>query len=142
MTDVSELVAQGLIEAIRKDPTGARRLVEEAERRVASAAAIAKTDPDGAYALLWDATRKAIVSHMVSAGFRAKHDRPGAHRAVVLYAEITLPEYVGEHVDHLDRMRRTRNRSEYASRTITEAEVEADLAHARPLVETMRKLLG
>jgi hypothetical protein len=134
MTRIEELLAQGLVERVRADPDGARSSVREAQKHLRSVEAIASTDPNGAFALLWDATRKAITAHMLAAGLRIKADRPGAHRAVVLYAEAAMTQLLVDHVAHFDRMRRTRNRSEYGPRTITSDEVLADLAHGAALV--------
>lgn len=134
MTSIDDLIAQGLIERVRSDHEGARSRVGEAQKHLHSVSAISSTDPNGAFGLLWDASRKAIAAHMLAAGFRVKADRPGAHRAVVLYAEAALAELLVDHVAHFDRMRRTRNRSEYGPRTITSDEVLADLAHAEALV--------
>lgn len=134
MTSIDDLIAQGLIERVRSDHESARSGVGEAQKHLRSVSAISSTDPNGAFALLWDASRKAIAAHMLAAGLRVKTDRPGAHRAVVIYAEAALAEMLVDHVAHFDRMRRTRNRSEYGPRTIMSDEVLADLVHAEALV--------
>lgn len=130
--DIDRLVEQRLIEAAPIDPRRADVLIAEAKRHLASAAAIAASDHEGAYALLYDAARKAVTARMTRDGYRVKADRPGAHRAVVLYAEATWPS--DDHVVNFDRMRRQRNRSEYGPRSFSEAEVMADLEHARGIV--------
>lgn len=132
MSRLDDLMSEGMIERVPEDPTAATDRVAEARVHLVSVDAIAQTDPDGAYALLWDSARKAISAHMLVAGYRPRSDRPGAHRAVVLYAQTELagaPE-----VAHLDRIRRTRNRSEYGARVLTPAEVRVDLVHVTALV--------
>lgn len=138
---LAALVEQGRIEEVPADVGTARAILEEAERHLSSADRIAATDPNGAYALLYDAARKAVSAHMLASGYRATN-APGAHRTVVLYAESELADEAPEHVDHLDRMRRTRNRSEYGVRVFGEAEIRNDLEHASGVVSAVRQELG
>lgn len=138
---LAALVDQGRIEEVPPDAEEARAILEEAERHLSSADQIAGTDPNGAYALLYDAARKAVSAHMLAGGYRATN-APGAHRAVVLYAESELSDEAPEHVDHLDRMRRTRNRSEYGVRVFGGAEIRNDLEHASGVVSAVREQLG
>lgn len=133
----------GRIERIETDPVAARDRLAEAKRHLASAARIADDDPNGAYALLWDGARKAVTALMLANGYRAT-SRPAAHEAVVRYAEHVLARSAAaEDVRHLDRMRRTRNRSEYGAKTFGRAEIAADLAHVRAMVDAVgAKLRG
>lgn len=131
---LEELVSQGRIEEVDPDPPAAQAMLDEAKQHLASAAGIAAFDPNGAYALLYDAARKAVTAQMLASGYRARN-RPGAHEAVVRYAEASLAgDPRGRDIDEFDRMRRTRNRSEYWVRPFGQAEIEADLAHARGIV--------
>lgn len=138
---MAALVDQGRIEEVPPDEERARAILQEAERHLTSAGQIAATDPNGAYALLYDAARKAVSAHMLAGGYRATN-APGAHRTVVLYAESELADEAPEHVDHLDRMRRTRNRSEYGVRVFGKAEIHNDLEHASGVVSAVREQLG
>ena len=104
-----------------------------------SAAAIAAPDPNGAYALLYDAARKAVTAHMIARGYRVAGGRLGGHEAVVRYAEASLSTApYSEHVSHLDRMRRMRNRSEYGLAMFGARQVQTDLEHAREIVAAVR----
>jgi hypothetical protein len=134
---VDELVRAGRLEPVESDVASARISIEEARRHLASAVLIASSDPNGAYALLYDAARKAIAAHMLAAGYRATV-RPRAHEAVGLYGveRITSGERP-ESIHHFDRMRRKRNRTEYGVRTFGAAELEADLTHARAIVDAV-----
>lgn len=108
--------------------------LETADQRAAD-------DPSGSYTLLYDAARKAVAAHMLVHGLRATN-RPGAHVAVVTYAEAELSAVVAtEHLAHLDRMRRTRNDTEYEERPVSEREVRHDLAHARAMVQAIARVL-
>ena len=129
---IDELIASGRIEAVPVDPAARDRLVPAHAHR-ASAAEIVEIDPAGAYALAYDAARKAITAHMLAAGLRPRN-RPGAHASVVLYAQAVLTDEGGA-VRYLDRMRRTRNELEYGSTVATPAE-------ARFAIETAGSILA
>ena len=142
-SDLDELVADGRIELVPADVPAAAALLEEAARHLSSAAAIASTDPNGAYSLLYDAARKAVTAHMLARGYRVAGGRLGGHEAVVRYAEASLSESpYSEHVAQLDRMRRARNRSEYGFATFGARQLEADLQHARGIVAAVRANLA
>jgi hypothetical protein len=128
---VGELVAEGRLENVPADREAAVNMLAEARRHLDSAAAVAATDPNGAYQLLYDAARKGVAAHMLAHGLRARN-RQGAHQAVVLYAEEALAGC--RVVRYLDRMRRSRNRSEYDIKVFGAAEVAAGLEHARAIV--------
>jgi hypothetical protein len=67
-------------------------------------------DPNGAYALLYDAARKAVDAHMLANGFRVQKSRLGTHEAIGQYAVATLRKDPDKrHIDSFDRMRRNRN---------------------------------
>ncbi len=127
---IAELVHDGRIELVPPDPEAARTILLEARRHLESAETVAASDPNGAYALLYDAARKAVTAHMLAKGCRVAA-RSGAHQSVVLYAEEALG---GGDVPQLDRMRRNRNRSEYDVKVFGAAEVAADLGYARGVV--------
>ena len=127
---IAELVHDGRIELVPADLDVARTILLEALRHLQSAQVVAASDPNGAYALFYDAARKAVSAHMLSEGYRVAA-RPGAHQAVVLYAEEAVG---GADVSQLDRMRRNRNRSEYDVKVFGAAEVAADLGFARGIV--------
>lgn len=138
-SDLDELLAAGRIETVPADVRAAAALVEEARRHLTSAAAIASTDPNGAYSLLYDAVRKALTAHMLARGYRVAGGRLGGHEAVVRYAEASLSEDpYSEHVAQLDRMRRARNRSEYGLATFGARQLETDLEHARAIVAAVQ----
>ena len=140
---IDELVAGGRIELIPPDAHAASTLLEEAARHLTSAAAIASTDPNGAYSLLYDAVRKAVTAHMRARGYRVAGGRLGGHEALVRYAESSLSEGpYSEHVAQLDRMRRARNRSEYELATFGARQLETDLQHARAIVAAVQANLA
>ena len=110
---VEDLVREGLLDRVRPDIARSRELLADAQTHLTSAELIAHGGRDlkGAYALLYDAARKAVAAHMLANGLRSKADRPGAHWAIVLYAECIL---AASHpsIERFDEMRRRRNRAE------------------------------
>jgi hypothetical protein len=135
-TVVQELILEGRLDRAEANPKQASRMLRSCTQHLETADQRAGADPSGSYALLYDAARKAVAAHMLFHGLRPT-SRPGAHAAVVIYAEAELTDIGGVHVANLDRMRRTRNDTEYEERPISEAEVRNDLDHARSLVQSI-----
>lgn len=135
-TVVQELVLEGRLDRVEANRKQASRMLRSCTQHLETADERAGADPSGCYALLYDAARKAVAAHMLFHGLRPT-SRPGAHAAVVTYAEAELSDIGGIHVANLDRMRRTRNDTEYEERPISESEVRNDLQHARSLVQSI-----
>lgn len=127
---VADLLSARRLERVPADPAGARARLEAAQRHLRSAAQLAMDDPDAAYAVLYDAARKAVSGLMLAAGLRARN-APGAHEAIALYAAAALD---GPAPRELDRMRRFRNRIEYGTTHFSTAQVTHDLEYARAIV--------
>lgn len=126
------------MEEVAPDEREAHDLLRQAEAHLESAVTIAASDPTGAYQLAYDAARKAIAADMAANGYRAKGDRPGAHAAVVAYAEEALAgEAEAASLSRLDGMRRLRKRAEYGGMAIGAGQLAADLEHAREVVRAV-----
>jgi hypothetical protein len=134
--DVRGLLDAGLLEEVAPHGEDALLRLDEAERHVTSAEQIAATDPNGAFQLAYDAARKAATAHMLARGLRVTN-QPGAHATTGRYALIEL----GEAFASFDRMRRRRNRSEYGTSFVSQAEVASAIADARVMVATARTRL-
>lgn len=137
---IQEMIVEGRLDRVQSDPRQAGRMLRSCGHHLDTADQSAGRDPSGSYALLYDAARKAVAAHMLFNGLRVT-SRPGAHAAIVAYAEEELVAIGGEHVAHLDRMRRTRNDTEYEERPVSEQEVRNDLEHARFLVQAVARSL-
>jgi hypothetical protein len=137
---VQELIVEGRVDRVAKNSPQASRMLRSCVQHLEAADQRAAADPSGSYALLYDAASKAVAAHMLFHGLRIT-SRPGAHAAIVTYAEAELAAIGEEHVAHLDRMRRTRNDTEYDERPMSEQEVRNDLTHARFLVQAIAKTL-
>jgi hypothetical protein len=137
----AELIAERRLERVPVDARRANALLIEAARHLESAITLVDRDREGAYSLAYDAVRKAIVAHMTAHGIRAT-SAPRAHAAVVEYAESELAAAVKAGVlGELDRMRTTRNASEYSVRSIGAQELAHDIEIARDVVRSMVSLL-
>ncbi len=97
-------------------------------------------DAEIAYTALYDAARKAVTAHMLAEGLRVPSGQ-GAREAVGIYAIERISDATGS-VAHYQRLRRTRNRSEYNDLVLGRAQLEADLRHATNIVAAVRGALG
>jgi hypothetical protein len=139
---IAELLAHGRLERIAPDRAESLALIEHARVHLRSAEAILDTDVPGAYQLAYDAARKAVTADMAASGYRVRSDRPGAHAAVIAYAQEALEgDAQPESLSRLDRMRRLRNRTEYGGITLARAQTRSDLEHAREIVRAVGERL-
>ena len=138
---VQEMIVEGRLEKVGRNAQQASRMLRSCRQHLETADQRAGGDPSGSYALLYDAARKAVAAHLLFHGLRVT-SRPGAHAAIVAYAEAELATVVpGDHLAHLDRMRRARNDTEYEERPVNEPEVRNDLRHARAIVQAVTRTL-
>jgi hypothetical protein len=137
---VQVMLVEGRVDRVARNSPQAGRMLRSCQQHLETAEQRAGDDPSGSYALLYDAARKAVAAHMLFHGLRVT-SRPGAHAAIVTYAEAELAAIGGDHLGHFDRMRRTRNDTEYEERPISEQEVRNDLTHAQFLVRAVARAL-
>lgn len=138
---VEALVELGHLELVTPSDEHATLLMNDAERHLASAEVLASTDASAAYALAYDAARKALSAVLARQGLRATSS--GGHVAVqdAIEAQLGGARSV---VSQFGRMRRRRRDAEYPnedSAPIDSVEVTEDLPHAAAIVEAARKLL-
>lgn len=139
---LAELIAARRLEQVEPDEAVARAVLAEADRHLASAETILATDPDGAYALLYDAARKAVTAVMSARGLRATN-RPGAHAAVVAFANAEMTGLgADDAIAAFDRLRRTRNHSEYGALPLGAQQVAADLGTVGEIVRAAGSALA
>lgn len=132
MSVLDELRNRGLIEKVTADREMAAEWFEDSERHLKAAKQIADLDPSGAYVLAYDAARKSVAAALLMSGHRVL-SRPGAHSALVEYAEWLATRTGGQALIRFDRLRRNRNRSEYGSRTFGRAEVAEAIETAQAI---------
>lgn len=84
-------------------------LIESARRHVATAGTATTNDPEGAFALAYDAARKAASALLAHQGLRAT--TTGGHIVIVEAMNAQFPGVAG--LKSIDRLRRRRNQAEY-----------------------------
>lgn len=141
-TAVEQLLRDGELQEVQPSPELAERLMEDASRHLASARAIASSDPNGAYQLAYDAARKACAALPAPQGLRAT--TRGGHVAVQDAARNQfngdggLPAFRA-----FSRLRRARAAREYpdvGTPTTTSEDVDDALRAAAEIVAAARQL--
>jgi hypothetical protein len=132
---VQQLLAAGRIEVVPTDVAAAQSRLITAQRHLVTAKSLVDVDTEMAYCALYDAARKAATAHMLANGFRAPA-KPGAHETVGLYAAEKIADPSGS-MGQFQRMRRRRNKAEYDDIVLGAQDVEADLVHARNIVNAV-----
>lgn len=140
--ELRRLVTERLVEQVESDPDTALQEIDTARRHLESARRIADDDPTGAFAMAYDAMRKAVAAHMRAHGYRVTKG-PGHHLRTGRYAVAALDHLdVEEHIAAVDELRQLRNQSEHEALLIEPEEVDELLLHARVLVDAVEGDLG
>ena len=136
------LVREGVLERVASDREAAGRDLTAAEEHLLELDERARKDPGGAFALAYEATRKAIVAHMRASGFRVR-SRSGAHYQTGRYAKAALDDLnVSGDVGAFEELRRLRNRSAYEALPVDEQAAVRAIGHAGALVVAVRRDLS
>ena len=117
---LDDLIKRGEMEEVDPDADAAAAAREEAAKHFASAKKIRDSDPHGAYQLAFDGARKAIVAKMREEGVRVRRGE-GAHVLTGRYARASIDDELGK---QFDRIRRSRNTSEYGIAHFQQADVD------------------
>lgn len=139
---VERLLADGELERVSPDLDGARRLLESARRHLTSARTIRESDPEGAYAALYDAARKACAALLQAQGLRVT-----SHGGHVALREAVVAQFAaltgGGVLRSFDRLRRRRNDIEYpdGDSGIDLDEVDEALARSDEIVRYADKVV-
>lgn len=137
--ELDQLVAAGVIERVAADPETARVELEQARLHVESAAEIADRDPVGAFAIGYDAIRKALSAHMRDRGYRVGRGK-GHHARTGSYALAALDDpRVEEHLEAFDELRQLRNQSEYDALLLDATDVADALVRADTIIAAVAK---
>lgn len=135
--ELDELVAEGAIEPVAPDPETARIELEQAGLHVESAAEIAARDPVAAFAIGYDAIRKALSAHMRHRGYRVTKGK-GHHARTGRYAIAAIDDArVQEHLEAFDELRQIRNQSEYDALLLDTDDVTDALARADAIIKAV-----
>jgi hypothetical protein len=137
--ELDELIAEGAIEAVAADPETARIELAQARLHVESAAEIAERDPVAAFAIGYDAIRKALSAHMRSRGYRVTKGK-GHHARTGRYAHAAIDDpRLEEHLEAFDELRQLRNQSEYDALLLDRDDVTDALACADAIINAVDK---
>ncbi len=135
--ELDELVAEGVIERVAVDYETARIELEQARLHVESAAGIAERDPVAAFAIGYDAMRKALSAHMRSRGYRVTKGK-GHHGRTGRYALAAIDDArVEEHLAAFDELRQLRNQAEYDALLLDTDDVTDALARANAIINAV-----
>jgi hypothetical protein len=139
---VDKLIADGELQRVPPSREHADQLLAQAHKDLASVELLRDSNPKRAYESLYDAARMALTATLENQGLRPTSR--GGHIAPYAAVSAQLDPPMGAVIRPFDRMRRTRNRSEYPSFTtpeVTADNVTADLLAARAIVETCQGVL-
>lgn len=139
---IDKLIADGDLQRVPSSREHADQLLAQARKDLASADLLRGSNPRRAYESLYDAARMALTAVLENQGLRPTGR--GGHIAPYVAVSAQLDPPMGAALRPFDRMRRTRNRSEYPSFTtpeVTADNVTADLPAAKAIVGTCEGVL-
>jgi hypothetical protein len=139
---IDKLIADGELQRVPPSREHADQLLAQARKDLASAELLCGSNSKRAYESLYDAARIALTAVLENQGLRPTSH--GGHTAPYAAVAAQLDPPMGTALRPFDRMRRTRNRSEYPSFTtpdVTADNVTADLAAAEAIVGTCAGVL-
>jgi HEPN domain-containing protein len=140
--EVDRLLAEGALQRVPPNREHADQLLTQARRDLASADLLLDANPKRAYESLYDAARMALTAVLENEGLRPTSR--GGHIAPYAAVSAQLDPPMGQVLRPFDRLRRTRNRSEYPSFTTPEVTLEnvrADIPVARSIVDVCESVL-
>jgi hypothetical protein len=135
--EIDTMISDGELQRVPPSREHADQLLTQARKDLVSAGALCDDNPKRAYESLYDAARMALTAVLENEGLRPTSR--GGHIAPFTGIVAQLDPPMGTVLRPFDRMRRTRNRSEYPSFTtpdVTPENVRADLPAAAAIVET------
>ena len=141
-TDIDKLIADGGLQRVPPNREHADQLLVQSRKDLASAELLLDSNPKRAYESLYDAARMALTAVLENEGLRPTSR--GGHIAPYSAVIAQLDPPMGAILRPFDRMRRTRNRSEYPSFStpdVTPDNVRADLPVAESIVEVCGSVL-
>ena len=141
-TEIDKLIADGELQRVPPNREHADQLLVQSRKDLASAELLLDSNPKRAYESLYDAARMALTAVLENEGLRPTSR--GGHIAPYSAVIAQLDQPMGAILRPFDRMRRTRNRSEYPSFTtpdVTPDNVRADLPVAESIVEVCGSVL-
>ena len=113
--EIDRLITAGELQRAPPNREHADQLLAQARKDLASAEVLRDDNPKRAYESMYDAARMALTAVLENEGLRPTSH--GGHIAPYTAITAQLDPPMGTVLGPFDRMRRTRNRSEYLSFT-------------------------
>lgn len=137
--EILAMLDQGELTQVVADLDLAQRLLAAAGRHVSSAEKLCDSDPELAYAALYDAIRKALSAMLQAQGLRPTAER--GHLAVQRAIRAQFGASMGALLRPVDRIRTTRHAIQYpdAETYIDADQIRADLPAAVELIDAAVK---
>jgi hypothetical protein len=133
---IERMLADRDLQRVAPSREQADRLIKQARAHMESADRVCDDDPDGGYALAYDAARKALTAILENQGIRST--TRGGHVAVFEAVRAQLDPPMGTKLRPFDRIRRQRNAVEYLSTDVpqlTSVDVREDIRKVEEMVD-------
>jgi hypothetical protein len=140
--EIDRMLADHKLDKVPASREQASRLIGQARTHLQSAAGLCEADPPGAYALAYDAARKALTAVLENQGLRPTS--AGGHIAVYEAVRAQFDPPLGKILRPFDRMRRQRRDAEYPptdAPELTPDDVREDLEKAIAIVDMAARVL-
>lgn len=138
---IERMLEQRQLDRVPADADTVSALVDAARHHIDSADLLVASDPEGAYALSYDAARKSATALLAHQGLRPTSS--GGHIAVVEATRAQFPDVPG--LRGVDMLRRRRNQAEYPDPAgydpIMQDELLEAVATAREALDAAERLL-
>jgi hypothetical protein len=139
---IERKLADGHLQRVPANREHADRLLAQSHRHLATASHAAADDPEGAYALLYDAARKALWAILENEGLRPT--TAGSHLAAYHAVRAQLDPPMGAELRPFDRKRRHRKDAEYPpadAPELTTEDVEDDIPKVEAILRIAERVL-
>lgn len=139
---IDRMLADAELQRVPPSREQADNLVAQARIHLSSAASICDRDPPGAYALVYDAARKALTAVLENQGLRPT--TRGGHLAAYDAVRAQLDPPLGKILRPFDRMRRQRHDAEYppvSAPALTADDVREDIPKATEIITLSERVL-
>ncbi len=140
---IKKMLANNRLEQVPASRDHADLLSSQARQHLESARVIAATDPEGAYAMVYDTARKSLSAVLENQGLRIT-SLPGHHIATYEAVVAQLEPPMGRQLRPLMRMRQIRSSAEYPKHdepALNTEDVLDDCAKSQEIVEICAQVL-
>jgi hypothetical protein len=141
-TDIDRMLADRQLQRVPPSREHADRMLAQARKHLTSAQEVCGDDPEGGYALLYDAGRKALTAVLGNQGLRPTS--AGGHLAVYEAVRAQLDPPMGTVLRPFDRIRRQRRDAEYPHVDAPEldaADVREDVPKVQAILDLAARVL-